>query len=64
MITTNMVELNGASFRLTRSDQFMIRKIGADEVYSEAYDIPSATYEYEETDIPIEMQDAEEVNIE
>lgn len=31
-----------------------IRKVGTEEVYSEAVDVENAPYEYEETDIPIE----------
>lgn len=34
-----------------------IRKVGTEEVYSEAVDILSAPYEYEETDMPIEYID-------
>jgi hypothetical protein len=37
------------------SDQNLhIRKVGTDEVYSEAIDVETAPYIYEETDIPIE----------
>lgn len=35
------------------SDTHLIRKIGTDEVYSEAVDLPDTGYEYEETDMPI-----------
>lgn len=35
----------------------MIRKIGTDEIYSEAVDLMPCKYEYEETDIAIEIQE-------
>ena len=38
-------------FKKTYSDEnFLIRKIGTNEIYSEAYDLLSSNYEYEETD--------------
>lgn len=53
MITTEKVQLNGKEFTLTKSDAgFMIRKVGTNEVYSEAYDI--LDYQYEETNKKIE----------
>ena len=54
MITVEYVELDGKQFRRTASDTYTIRKIGTDEVYREAMDIPESTYDYEETDIPLE----------
>lgn len=37
------------------SDQNLyIRKVGTDEIYSEAVDVENAHYEYTETDRPIE----------
>ena len=45
----------------TYSDKgMMIRKIGTDELYSEAIDPKRFNREYEETDIPIEQH--EEIN--
>ena len=42
----------------TYSDKgMMIRKIGTDELYSEAIDPQKFNREYEETDIPIEQHD-------
>ena len=42
----------------TYSDKgMMIRKIGTDELYSEAIDPKKFNREYEETDIPIEQDD-------
>jgi hypothetical protein len=41
-----------------------IRKIGTDEEYSEAIDIEGASYEYEETDRPIEKEEPlEEIEV-
>jgi hypothetical protein len=47
---------------LTYSDtDFMIRKVGTTEVYQDAIDVPESGFEYEETDIPIEVPAPEEV---
>ena len=50
MITVENVTINGRQFKKTVSDTYLIRKIGTDEVYSEAYDLPEKDYEYEETE--------------
>ena len=50
MITIENVTINGRQFKKTVSDTYLIRKIGTDEVYSEAYDLPEKDYEYEETE--------------
>ena len=50
MITTKNVTINGRQFKKTVSDTYLIRKVGTDEIYSEAYDLPEKDYEYEETD--------------
>ena len=50
MITIENVTINGRQFKKTVSDTYLIRKVGTDEVYSEAYDLPEKDYEYEETD--------------
>lgn len=34
----------------------MLKKIGTEEFYSDAVDLITATYEYEETDIDIEQE--------
>ena len=61
MITIENITINGRQFKKTVSDTYLIRKIGTDEVYSEAYDLPEKDYEYEETeellpknDLPLE----------
>lgn len=49
---------DGVILYKTYSDaNLYIRKIGTDEVYSEAIDVESAPYEYEETDKLIEMEE-------
>ena len=42
-------------YRTYSDEQYMIRKIGTDELYEEAVDVENAPYEYEETDIKIEI---------
>lgn len=50
MITTEIVTIDNKQFRKTVSDTYLIRKVGTDEIYSEAYDLPEKDYEYKETD--------------
>lgn len=46
---------DGVRLYRTYSDKNLyIRKVGTDEVYSEAVDVEDAPYEYEETDKEIE----------
>ena len=40
----------------------MLNKIGTDELYSEAVDLITATYKYEETDIDIAQEEPDEQN--
>lgn len=40
-------------FTYTYSDTYKIRKIGTNEIYSDAMDV--LDYQYEETDIPLEV---------
>ena len=55
MIVTEMIELNNRDFKKTYSDEnFYIQKVGTEEIYSEAIDIPTAKYEYVETNKKIE----------
>ena len=49
MIITEQAELNGSTFTRTYSDEGkQIRKIGTDEIYSEAWDV--LEFEYVEVD--------------
>lgn len=50
MLTTEFVIIDNRQFRKTVSDTYLIRKVGTDEIYSEAYDLPEKDYVYEETD--------------
>lgn len=55
MIVKKRVNINSKYFNHTFSDEkFYIRKVGTEEIYEDAYDLLSAKYEYEETDIKIE----------
>lgn len=55
MVKQDSVYLCGLNFIHTYSDSnFMIKKIGTDELYLEAYDV--INFEYEETDIEIVKQ--------
>lgn len=38
------------------NDGYYIQKVGTDEVYTEAIDVETAPYEYEETDMLIERE--------
>lgn len=54
MITKEIVTIDGQEFQRTASDTYMIRKVGTDEVYSEAVDLPTSAWAYEETDIVLD----------
>lgn len=61
MVKVENVTINGKEFKKTYSDEgYYIQKKGTEQVYSEAIDIPSANYEYEETDKKIEKQEEEQ----
>lgn len=46
---------DGVNLYRTYSDQeLLIQKVGTEEIYEEAIDIETATYEYVETEKPIE----------
>jgi hypothetical protein len=52
---TEIVELDGKQFKYTiPSDGKLLKKIGTEEIYEEAYDILENNYEYEEIDKPEE----------
>lgn len=51
---------DGVNLYKTYSDQnFMIHKIGTEEIYDEAIDVEGAPYEYEETDEKVEQDELE-----
>ena len=61
MVKVENITINGKEFKKTYSDEgYYIQKKGTKQVYSEAIDIPSAKYEYEETDKKIEKQEEEQ----
>ena len=48
---------DGVNLNKTYSDQnLMIRKVGTEEIYSEAIDVENAPFTYKETDTPIESE--------
>lgn len=49
---------DGVNLYLTRSDAGVkIRKVGTEEIYTEAIDVQDAPFTYEETDIPVEKEE-------
>ena len=58
MIIKETVTINGREFTRTYSDTYKIRKIGTDEIHIDAMDV--LDYQYEETDIPLEVPKATE----
>lgn len=55
MIIIETITLNNRQFIKTYSNEgYYIQKVGTEEIYSEAIDIPTANYEYIETDQKIE----------
>ena len=54
MIIKETVTIDGRVFTHTHSDTYKIRKIGTDEIYTDAMDV--LDYQYEETDIPLDTQ--------
>ena len=58
MIKTEPYFFNDKEFKRTYSDEgFLIRKVGTEEIYSEAVDLLTAPWQYEETDEKIEIQE-------
>ncbi len=60
MIKTEI--LNERLKRTFSDNRKVIRKIGTQEEYSEAVDLITATYKYEETDIDIAQEEPDEQN--
>ena len=57
-----MTRVDGVRLYRTYSDKnLFIRKVGTDEVYSEAIDIEGKDYEYEETDDVIDIAELRSV---
>ena len=56
MIVQETIEDNTNLVKTYSNEGFMIRKIGTDELYSEAIDPKKFNRQYEETDIPIEQR--------
>ena len=51
---------DGTKLFKTESDRgLMIRKVGTNEVYAVAVDVESASYRYEETNIPVPIRNYE-----
>ena len=49
---------DGINLYKTYSDQELkIQKVGTDEIYSSAIDVEDASFEYVETDLPIEKRE-------
>lgn len=58
MVIIENIIINNREFKKTYSDEgFYIQKVETEEIYSEAIDIPTANYEYVETDKKIENND-------
>jgi hypothetical protein len=52
---------DGVNLYRTYSDKgYMIQKVGTEEIYEEAIDVETSTFEYEETTELIETNDIEE----
>ena len=59
MIIKENITIDGRELTHTYSDQNMkIRKVGTDEIYADAIDV--LDFEYDETDIPLEVPKATE----
>ncbi len=55
---------DGVNLYRTYSDnKLMIKQVETGNVYSEAIDVESAVYTYEETDIPIEEDESTEMRL-
>ena len=58
MIIKENITIDGRGFTHTYSDTYKIRKVGTDEIYTDTMDVQP--FEYEETDIPLEVPEATE----
>lgn len=48
---------DGARLYRTYSDEYMIQKVGTEEIYLEAIDVENSENTYTETDIPLEPEE-------
>lgn len=48
-------------YRSYSDEGLLIRKVGTEEIYTEAIDVSTATYEYEETDMPADEPITDEI---
>lgn len=61
MVKTESIKINNSDFKRTFSDAgFKIRKVGTDEIYDEAVDLPDKNFIYEETSELIQTVQEEE----
>ena len=57
IVIDNSYQIGGKIYRRTVSDENrMIHKVGTDEIYSEAVDVLTSQWTYEEIDTPIEIE--------
>jgi len=64
MIKTEPYFFNDKEFKRTYSDEgFLIRKVGTEEIYSEAVDLLTAPWQYEETDELISNEETEQISV-
>ena len=60
MVIKEVIYIDDEPFVKHYSDEgYKLRKIGTNEIYSEAIDIFGADYEYEETDELVEVEDVD-----
>lgn len=63
MIIQEIIEGNTTLVKTYSDKGVMIRKIGTDELYSEAIDLKKFNREYEETDILIQQEEPEDEHL-
>lgn len=58
MIKSEIVEIDNRHFKHTYSNEnYMIRKVGTDEIYTGAYDVLESSFQYVETSDKINDED-------
>ena len=64
MIIQEIVTINDKQFKHTFSDaNYYIQKEGTEEIYAEAFDTPTSTFTYVETDKQIPHEDEDELKL-